>query len=169
MNLEFYRQQLESSGAAIQALARGAGPDQARWKPAPESWSLLEVVNHLLDEEREDFRAHLANLLQQPPQPWTLITPQLWVEQRGYNQRDYEESLAGFLSERAASLVWLTTLTAPDWQASYAMPWGPLTAGDLLASWAAHDLLHLRQLTELRYAWMEQAARPHSLQYAGDW
>ena len=49
------------------------------------------------------------------------------------------------------------------------MPWGKLTAGDLLASWAAHDLLHLRQLNELRYAYLIQVAAPYSVRYAGDW
>ena len=77
--------------------------------------------------------------------------------------------LAKFLAARQESLVWLRSLDAPDWQAAIAMPWGSLTAGDMLASWAAHDLLHLRQLVELHYAWTQQAAAPHSVEYAGEW
>ncbi len=77
--------------------------------------------------------------------------------------------LAKFLAARQESLAWLNNLESPDWDAAIAMPWGSLTAGDMLASWAAHDLLHVRQLVELRYAWTQQAAAPHSVEYAGDW
>ncbi len=77
--------------------------------------------------------------------------------------------LAKFLAARQKSLAWLRSLDAPDWDAAVAMPWGSLTAGDVLASWAAHDLLHLRQLMELHYAWMQQAVAPHSVEYAGEW
>ena len=169
MNLDFYFKQLESSGKAIRALAQGLSFEQAHWKPDLESWSLLEVINHLCDEEREDFRAHLAGVLENPIWPWTSIDPQQWVIERGYNERDLDLSVADFLAERTASLVWLSGLSHPDWQAAYEMPWGKLTAGDLLASWAAHDLLHLRQMVELRYACLYQAAQPDRLSYAGEW
>ena len=46
---------------------------------------------------------------------------------------------------------------------------GPLRAGDLLAAWQAHDLLHVRQLTRLHYRFLEQQAEPFTLRYAGDW
>lgn len=49
------------------------------------------------------------------------------------------------------------------------MPWGRLSAGDVMASWAADDLLHLRQLIELHYAHVLQQAKPYDVQYAGDW
>jgi len=38
-----------------------------------------------------------------------------------------------------------------------------------MAAWVAHDLLHLRQLVELHYAWTVAKAAPYSLQYAGEW
>jgi hypothetical protein len=43
---------------------------------------------------------------------------------------------------------------------------GALRAGDLLAAWCAHDLLHLRQLANVRLALLEQDAAPYSLRYA---
>ena len=36
------------------------------WKPSETSWSLLEVVCHLLDEEREDFKARIQHLFNNP-------------------------------------------------------------------------------------------------------
>jgi hypothetical protein len=127
------------------------------------------VINHLYDEEREDFRAHLQGALQQPVAPWSEIAPPRWVVERNYNQRELAPSLEQFIAERRASLAWLRGLAQIDAQAGYELPWGRLTAADLLASWAAHDLLHLRQLVELRYAWLAHTASPADVRYAGEW
>jgi hypothetical protein len=44
MDLANCRTRLRQSAAAIVALAEGITPEQARWKPTPEEWSLLEVI-----------------------------------------------------------------------------------------------------------------------------
>ena len=46
---------------------------------------------------------------------------------------------------------------------------GPLHAGDVLASWVAHDLLHIRQLARLHSQRVGELAAPVSIGYAGDW
>jgi hypothetical protein len=51
----------------------------------------------------------------------------------------------------------------------YQASFGPISAGDLAASWAAHDLLHIRQLVELRRARLLALTAPHRTEYAGDW
>jgi hypothetical protein len=169
MDLDHVITQLTRQAEAIRALVQGVPDDQARWKPSPDDWSTLEVVHHLCDEEIEDFRRHLDHILFHADQPWPRIDPGGWVTQRRYNQQDPAAVLAKFLAARQESLAWLAGLDAPDWNATVAMPWGSLTAGDMLASWAAHDLLHLRQLVELHYAWTRQAVAPYSVEYAGDW
>ncbi len=81
--------------------------------------------------------------------PGQAIDPQGWVIEKGYNQRALDSTLAQFKTEREKSLAWLTELEPPNWDSTVSMPWGSLTAGDMLASWLAHDILHLRQLVEL--------------------
>lgn len=170
MKLEPIMAQLRANAARITALVEPAGPEQASWKPDPGSWSILEVVNHLLDEEKLDFRVRLDLLLHQPGVDWPPIDPQGWVSQRGYNQRSLGPSLAEFLAERQASLEWLAGLSEANWQATATAPWGGvLHAGDLLAAWAAHDTLHLRQLVELAHAWVVHLAEPFDSGYAGEW
>lgn len=169
MDLDRITSQLTRQAEAIRALVQDIPDDQARWKPNPDAWSILEVIHHLWDEEIEDFRAHLDHILYHADQPWPRIDPGGWVTQRRYNQQEPAAVLAQFLAARQESLAWLATLHKADWNAAIAMPWGSLQAGDMLASWAAHDLLHLRQLIELHYAWTRQAAAPYSVEYAGDW
>ena len=167
MELTSIIQQLSRQAQAIQSLASGISEEQARWRPDPESRSILEVVNHLYDEEREDFRSHVDAVLND--KPWNPIDPDGWVTERDYNQRQLGQSLANFMAEREKSLIWLRELSAPDWELTFQAPFGPLRAGDVLVSWAAHDLLHLRQLVELHYAYTLVSAQPYSVQYAGEW
>ncbi len=163
------RRELARGTEAIRGLVAGVTAEEARVRPAPDAWSILEVACHLLDEEREDFRPRLDLVLHRPDEPWARIDPAGWVTARRYNERDLDDTMAGFLAERERSLTWLAGLSAPDWSREYRAPFGPITAGALLASWAAHDLLHGRQLLELRRARLLSLTAPHSTQYAGDW
>lgn len=170
MELEQIVAMLGRNAQRITALAAGVDDAQARWKPDAASWSVLEVINHLLDEERKDFRQRIDYTLHRPGDAWPPINPNGWVTKCRYNERDLEESLAAFLTEREQSLVWLRSLVAPDWDASAIAPWGePFAAGNLLAAWVAHDLLHLRQLVELHYAWTTASLAPRRCDYAGEW
>ena len=166
---DLVRQELTRGARTIGALVAGVTPDEARRRPSPEAWSLLEVVCHLEDEERLDFRPRLDSVLHRPGEPWAPIDPAGWVTARRYNERDLGEALRGFLAERERSLAWLDTLAAPDWSREHRASFGPITAGDLLASWAAHDLLHTRQLVELGRARLLAQTAPYRTQYAGDW
>jgi hypothetical protein len=170
MNLNDVRQRMAANAERIRALANGLSPEQARWKPDPDSWSALEVINHLYDEEREDFRVRLDIILHRPGEPWPPIDPGGNVSARRYNERDLSQSLEAYLAERRASLDWLAGLGGANWDAAYETRWGVMRAGDMLASWAAHDLLHLRQLVELQYLYTREVSlQPYAVQYAGDW
>jgi hypothetical protein len=162
-------QQMSLNADRINALVERLPEDQARWKPDPETWSIQEVIAHLLDEEREDFRVRLDIILHSPDRDWPPIDPEGWVVERGYNQGDLAEAINDFLIEREKSLSWLGGLENPDWQAVYEARFGKIRAGDMLAAWAGHDLLHLRQLVELHWAYLEKKAEPFSVRYAGEW
>jgi len=169
MNLDHFIAQMANNAASIRSFTQGVSNEQARWKPDADAWSILEVINHLYDEEREDFRLHLDCILHQPNQPWHAIDPQGWVSQRRYNERDLAPSVSNFLHEREQSLAWLKGLPAPNWQAEYTAPFGRITAGEMFAAWVAHDLLHLRQLVELHWAYTVRAVQPYGVRYAGEW
>lgn len=169
MDLQTACTQLQTQAQAISALASSLTDEQARWQPNAESWSVLVVICHLVDEEIEDFRAHLDHILHTPEAPWPEIDPVGWVTQRRYSDRQLRDALAQFQQEREHSIDWLHSLENPDWDSAVSHPWGTLTAGDMLASWLAHDLLHTRQLTELRYQLTQSAAQPYRVGYAGKW
>lgn len=169
MDWERLVQQMAHNGERIRLLVQGVSDGQARWKPDAASWSILEVVNHLYDEEREDFRVRLDIMLHRPDESWPGIDPQGWVKARAYNERALAPSLGNFLNERQASLAWLRGLSSPDWEAEYEAPFGPMKAGDMFAAWMTHDQLHLRQLVELHRAYTVAMVTPYQVDYAGSW
>ena len=170
MNSDALIDRLEAQVGIIRELIQGVPSEQAAWKPSPERWSILEVAVHLLDEEREDFRVRLGLLLRDPKADWPAIDPQGWVTQREYAKRDLGETLKAFLKEREVSLAWLNGLKSSAWDNVKTHPAaGALSAGDMLASWVAHDLLHIRQLAKLHYGYVCRLAEPYSAAYAGDW
>ena len=128
MEIQSFTNQMANQALTIQSLAQGLSVEQARWKPDPHSWSILEVINHLYDEERFDFRVRLDLILHHPDQPWSPINPQGWVTEHFYNELDLAQSVEDFLQERQNSLAWLRGLAAPDWQASVPSPFGALSA-----------------------------------------
>lgn len=161
--------QLNQNAVAIQGLVT-VSVELARWKPAPAEWSILEVLGHLADEEREDFRRRVDYTLNRPGEAWPAIHPGAWVTERRYNEQDPDQTLADFLTERGASLAWLRQQADADWSRSYDHPAGvTLTATDLLAAWLAHDGLHLRQLVELHRAYLHVVWPGADIGYAGDW
>jgi len=75
MDLEWAITQLAGHEPAIVALCTGVSDSEARSRPAPDTWSLLEVVAHLLDEEREDVRQRLRPDPERPRRPMASNRP----------------------------------------------------------------------------------------------
>ena len=169
MEFEILFQELTHSTEMIRALLAGVGAEEARVKPSKGTWSILEVTCHLYDEEREDFREHLDFILNRQNEEWHSITPQAWVKLRKYNEQDFGKMKGKFFRERTKSLAWLKGLKSADWEFAYKSKFGSMRAGDMFASWVAHDNLHIRQLVELRRWHIEQNSKPYKILYAGEW
>jgi hypothetical protein len=162
MTLDEIIRQMNSNAEAIRALIGTISEQEALWKPNPESWCLKEVMEHVYNEERLDFRQHLMEMLHDPPQAWGPGDDSMSVE-------TCRQALDGFLAERKTSILWLSSQEGANWDTETASEWRTLQAGEVLVSWVEHDFLHMRQMIEVLYAWNEDQAKPYSVQYAGGW
>jgi hypothetical protein len=160
---------LRENKAVFESLLAGTIETEYLWKPGPDKWCLLEVLCHLYDEEREDFRARIIYILNGESYAMPSIDPVGWVDQRQYLQQDFGSKLSDLLSERDHSIELLSTLKAPNWTNAYQHPkLGRMTAGMLLSNWLAHDYLHFRQIARLKYGFLEVQSG-EDLSYAGAW
>ena len=107
-------------------------------------------------------RADLEGISQQ----FVLVRPKAEL------RRDLTESLDRFERQRGESVTWLRSLEkqpSVDWSQSHTSTFGTMAAGDMLASWLAHDMLHLRQIAKRLYELAEVRAGGYSSAYAGPW
>lgn len=169
MRFEILYQELINSTEMMRTLLAGISQEEAQVKPNADSWSILEVLCHLYDVEREDFREHLDFILYRQNEEYHSIDPQKWITERNYNEQNFIEMQEKFFAEREKSMEWLQGLPGTDWETTYTSEYGSVSAGEMFSCWVAHDNLHLRQLVELRRVRIERITQPYDIQYAGDW
>jgi hypothetical protein len=143
--------------------------DEVTWRarPAPGEWAPVEIVCHLRDEETEDFGARLRVILEGGAR-LEPIDPERVAVDRRYHQANPSEALAAFQARRMTSLELLDSVQPDRLLGTAETPGGLRLSGlDLLASWVAHDRLHLQQLAgTLARRWADRWA-PLQVEYAG--
>ena len=160
---------LEHNRSVFEDLFSPILEHQKTWKPEPHKWSLLEVLCHLYDEEREDFKTRVRCLLQSPVEPPPLFDPTVWVTERRYIDQNYDDRLSELLNERTASIDWLNSLEDANWLNEYEHPkMGIRTPLFYLSNWLAHDFLHIRQIMKLKLDYLNHVSGT-DLNYAGTW
>ena len=162
-------QELSKNRNVFETLLTGLSKEEYLWKQSSAKWCLLEIICHLFDEEREDFRARTKSVLETPSKTLTPFDPMEWVLQRNYIKMDYNTVLTGFLKERRHSVVWLQSLQSPKWENAFLHPkLGSMSANLFLSNWLAHDYLHIRQIIKLKFDYLKEISG-EKLNYAGDW
>ena len=164
MNLEYCINQLSHNPNTIQQLIHNIPEEHARWKPDANTWSMVEVMQHLVDEERQDFRFRLKHILSGTKEQWQPIN-----NEPGDPHGDLQMLFKTYLEERQDSIKLLKTLTDADWSIEFETPFRVMSSGDMLASWVAHDILHIRQFVELKWAITTRDLQPYGVGYAGPW
>jgi hypothetical protein len=169
MNHTPITQELSRNKDVFKGLLSGMTAEAYLWKPGPDKWCLLEIICHLYDEEREDFRARTAHVLETPSNPLPPIDPLGWVQERAYIEQNYADILKAFLKEREKSVEWLQSLQSPKWDNAYVHPkFGAMTAKLFLSNWLAHDYIHIRQILKVKFEYLKRLTA-EELSYAGNW
>jgi hypothetical protein len=154
---------------AFKYILSDLSEEEYTWKPGPDKWNILEIVCHLYDEEREDFKARIKFTIDPPPGPIPLIDPQGWATTRNYAGQNFVQMTNKFLNERKQSLQWLQSLKNNNWDRTIIHPTlGSMSGSVFLCNWVAHDYQHIRQILALKYEYLK-VKTGESLTYAGNW
>ena len=124
---------------------------------APGKWSIRDVVQHLADSELVcGFRLRLV--LAQDRPPLTGYDQDLWAERLRYHEVDVRDALEQFTVLRRANLrLWEGLRPADLARIGLHSERGEESVEHLRQLYAAHDLLHLRQLARIRRALLPAA------------
>lgn len=154
-----WMQTLEQTPKVLEALLAAASKEALEWKPAPDRWSISEVLAHLLHVENEGFHGRAREFLVKENPVLGTYDQNALAAAGVYSGKDARQSLAAFQRERTRSLDFLRTLPRTALVRKVQHPQlGEVTLGQLLHEWAFHDLGHIRQVAELyraRVYWPE--------------
>jgi FMN phosphatase YigB (HAD superfamily) len=139
---------LSATPAVMNGLS--CGLDSSAWshKPAPDDWSLSEIVCHLRDTEREIHQMQIELFKEQNepfiPRPDTSV----WASQRDYLHENGALALKEFNDARRKTLISLKEIAvdSPTWgqKARHAI-FGPTNFLEVIGFNADHDRMHIQQ------------------------
>jgi hypothetical protein len=129
------------------------------WKPAPDRWSISEVLAHLAALEQIYAERTLRMVTEDSP-PLAKYDLAGATARGDYSRGSAGENLALFTRTRRSALALLTGLpVSAGARTGVHSELGTITFAHMLNEWANHDLGHLRQIAELYRA---HAFHPHS-------
>jgi len=132
---------LSRTPGTLGALLRDLPDAWTRAAEGPGTWTPFDVVGHLLHGERSDWMPRIRTILEfgetRPFQPFDRFAQQ-------------QERQLGALDLRPADLA----------RRGRHPSLGPVTLSNLLATWAAHDLTHLHQISRVMATQYRDAVGP---------
>lgn len=142
---------LRRTPAALEALLHGLPEPWVRSNEGAETWSAFDIVGHLIHGEETDWIPRVRMILETGE---TRVFDRFdrFAQQEKSIGKSLAELLAAFARLRAENLDVLSRwqLTPADMLRRGQHPeFGPVTLGQLLATWTAHDLSHLAQVSRV--------------------
>jgi hypothetical protein len=153
---------LERTPIVLDGLLNGLPTEWTAVNEGPGSWTVHEILAHLIHAERDDWIPRVRHLLEWgTTKPFTPFDRTFGFEAaRG---RPVEALTGEFARWRRESVDALTALhlTSADLAREGLHPeFGHVRLGQHLATWVAHDLSHLSQITRVMAAQYREAVGP---------
>ncbi|MBZ5621962.1 MAG: DinB family protein [Acidobacteriia bacterium] len=139
---------LEATPDILRGLMCEFSDEDARWKPAPDRFSVAEVLAHLSHTEGHCYRLRVDRFLSESLPEFEPDDAQMHLDL--YRNADPEDSFDHFEEQRETNVEFLRDLPpgSGDRRARHREA-GEITLAQMLHEWALHDLGHVRQIAEL--------------------
>lgn len=139
---------LRRTPAALDTLLRGLPDTWVQRNEGGETWTAKEIVAHLIHGERTDWMPRVRMTLEHGEsrdfEPFDRLG-HLAISR----EKSLDELLEIFAREREEGLRELNALELDLEKCGRHPAFGAVSLSQLLATWAAHDLSHLHQLTRV--------------------
>jgi hypothetical protein len=133
----------------LAALIKGKTAKQLTKRPAPDKWSVAEILAHLADAELA-ISWRLRQVLANNAIPLQAYDQDLWAKTFNYAKRDPRVSLASYRTLREANLALLKSVPRKLWD-NYGVHQerGNESVSYVVKMVAGHDLNHLQQIEKI--------------------
>lgn len=142
---------LERTPAVLKTLLSGLNDDWVIPNEGPETFSPYDVVGHLIHGEKTDWVPR-AKMILEFGKTKTFERYDRFAQYIESKGKSLSQLLEEFAVLRRENMNWLTSLnlTGDDLDKKGMHPvLGEVTLRNLLATWVAHDLTHLAQITRV--------------------
>jgi hypothetical protein len=164
-NLQHTISLLDRTPAALNAFLRDLPEAWTLRNEGDDSWNAFDVVGHLIHCERTDWMPR-ARIVLQFGETRTFEPFDRWAQLRENHNKSLTQLLDEFARLRSENLGELRALNLrpEDLERRGRHPsLGVVTLSQLLATWAAHDLTHLHQISRIMAHQYRETVGPWSI------
>jgi DinB superfamily len=130
-------------------LVKGVSAAKLRKRPAPDRWSVIEVLAHLADVEIV-VSWRMRSILGSPGTPIQAFDQDSWVIAGHYDKRDPRKVIEQHRVLREANLALLESLTLDQWKhAGHHSERGQESIEHIVRMIAGHDINHIHQIERI--------------------
>jgi hypothetical protein len=155
---------LSRTPASLDALLRGLPDTWVRNNEGKDTWSPFDIVGHLIVGERTDWMPR-ARIILENGEARTFDPFDRFAQAKESQGKSMEQLLDEFARLRSENLAALQAMNLQPGDLSRRgkhPALGVVTLSELLATWAAHDLTHLHQLSRVMAHQYRTAVGPWS-------
>ncbi len=161
MTIAARKELIESYGNAYYLLVealREFPREMWQWKPAPDKWSIHEVLIHIADSEANSY-VRCRRFIAEPGSGVYGYNENLWAKNLNYHQQSIEDALELFKWLRKASYNLVKDIDEQTWLTATIQHSenGTMTFDDWLRTYEEHIPVHIKQMQRNLHAW--RAAR----------
>jgi len=133
----------------IAELIANIPAEKLRARPAPDKWSVAEILAHLAEDEIATAWRY-RQMVEHNGGELAGFDQDLWAKLGNYSGRDPRDSLGLFRLLREANLHFLGALAAEQWECfGIHAERGRITVRDLAAHMVGHDANHIEQIRKI--------------------
>ena len=136
--------------ARLAKLLKGVSPTKARKRPAPEKWSIAEIVVHLADTEV--VFGYLIRAIVGEPGGARIdgFDQDEWLAALHYDKRNMKKSFSEYRAFREANVALLKSLAPEQWKiCGTHKERGRETLETVVKMFAGHDINHFQQIERI--------------------
>jgi len=133
----------------LDRLVKGVPASKLRKRPAPDKWSVGEILAHMADAEMV-IAWRIRSILGAPGTPIQAYDQDAWAAAGNYAKRDSRKSIEQFRAMRDANLAFYKSLRPEQWKHSgMHSERGEESLERIASMMAGHDINHILQIERI--------------------
>jgi len=144
---------LRTTVPRLDALTEGVAPARLQASPAPDAWSVNDVLAHLR-ASHDVLGGSILRIVREDAPSWRRLSPRAWIRKTDYPTWAFQPALAAFSAQRSELLEVIEPLPPEVWArtARVTEPNGDVRerTAQFYGDWlAAHEREHIGQITQV--------------------